>query len=78
MESLGDLLGRYAPKEPPEILAIKQYIDHHFHMSSIVAMRDDAIIITVTSAALANTLRYHVRKMQAAAETNKRILLRIG
>lgn len=78
MESLQDLLGRYTPKEPPEIAAIKHYIDQHFHMTASVAVRDDAIVITVTSAALANTLRYHIRKLQAAAETQKRLLLRIG
>lgn len=78
MDSLQDLLGRYSPKEPPEITAVKRYIDQRFKAESTVSLRDETIVVTVYSAALANTLRYHLRKMQAAADTKKRILLRIG
>ena len=78
MDSLQDLLGKYSPKEPPEILIIKQYIDRQFQAASSVTVRDDAIVITVHSAALANTLRYHVRKIQVACDTKKRLLFRIG
>lgn len=79
MESLQDLLGKYRRQEPPEIAIIKQYIDEQFHTTANVALQGDkAIVITVTSAALANTLRFHVTRLQAACETDKRILLRIG
>jgi hypothetical protein len=78
MDSLHDLLGKYSPKEPPEIRIIKHYIDEHFHMPSSVTVRDDAIVITVHSASLANTLRYHASKLRAACDTPKKILFRIG
>jgi hypothetical protein len=78
MESLQDLLGKYSPKEPPEILAIKRYIDDTFQAASSVTVRDTFIIITVHSASLANTLRFHLRQLQAAAATDKRLMFRIG
>ena len=76
-DSLLDILGRKDFSEPPEIAAIKSYIDEHFQASAEVLLRDYDIIITVPSAALAGALRFHVRKLQAAAQTNKRLVLRI-
>ena len=78
MDSLQDLLGKYSPQEPAEILAIKRYIDEHFSAPSSVALQNDAIVITVHSAALANTLRYHGRKIKAACGSDKRLVFRIG
>lgn len=78
MDSLEDLLGKYSPKKPEEIQVIKQYIADNFSATASVALRGETIVITVPSAALANTLRFHVVKIQAACATDKRILLRIG
>jgi hypothetical protein len=76
-DSLFDILSRKDFDEPSEMTAIKQYIQEHFQVAAEVALRDREIIITVPSAALAGTLRFHVRKLQAAANTNKRLVLRI-
>lgn len=78
MEDLKGLLQRYSPQEPPEIVAVKQYIFDNFKAPSSVGMQGDAIVITVSSAAFANTLRFHTSKIQAAAKTDKRIMFRIG
>jgi len=78
MEDIKALLDRYGPQEPPEIQAIKRYIQDMFHVSPTVAIQGESIIVTVTSAALANTLRFHLIKLQQAAETTKRITLRIA
>ncbi|HEY5667610.1 MAG TPA: hypothetical protein VIR03_00430 [Candidatus Saccharimonadales bacterium] len=78
MDSLEDLLGKYSPKEPAEVVALKQYIDETFHAASSIGLRGESIVITVASAALANTLRFHTTKLQAAAQTDKRIVFRIG
>jgi hypothetical protein len=77
MDKLEDLLGRYAPAEPPEVAAIKQYIQATFSADAQVGITEKAITVTVTSAALANTLRFHATKLQKAADTDKRIVLRI-
>jgi hypothetical protein len=78
MDSLQNLLGKYSPQEPAEILAIKRYIDEHFQAPSSVAFQGESIVITVHSASLANTLRYHGRKIKAACGSDKRLVFRIG
>jgi hypothetical protein len=79
MESLGDLLGRYTIKEPDEVQAIKRYISEQFNAESSVGLQGDtALIITVASAALANTLRLRTPAIQKAAGTAKRLVFRIG
>ena len=76
-DSLFDILSRKDFSEPPEIVAIKQYIQDHFHAEAEVAHREFEIIITVASAPLASTLRFHVVKLQKVANTKKRLVLRI-
>lgn len=78
MESLSDVLGRYVPKESDEVLAIKRYIYETFNVPSSVGLQGESIVITVSSGALANTLRFHTAKLQAAGKTEKRIVFRIG
>jgi len=76
-DSLLDILARKDFDEPPEIKAIKQYITEHFNEAVEVLVREREIIITVPSAGLAGTLRFYVRQLQKAANTSKRIILRI-
>lgn len=79
MESIGDLLARYKPQEPEEIVAVKRYISQEFGVPASVGLQGDtAIVITVASAALANTLRMRTTAIQAAAGSKKRLVFRIG
>ena len=78
MDSLQDLLGKYSPKEPDEVLAIKKYIADEFGVQSSVGVQGNVLIITVASASLANTLRLRLLAIQAAANTDKRLVFRIG
>lgn len=78
MDSLQHILKRAMPQEPDEVLAVKRYVEDHFQASSSVGLQNNTIIITVASAALANTLRLHAPKIQTAANTQKRLIFRIG
>jgi hypothetical protein len=78
MEDLKDLLGRYTPQEPAEITSIKQYIRDVFDSTSSVGLQGETIVVTVPSASLANTLRFHAQKMRTAAKTEKKLVFRIG
>jgi hypothetical protein len=79
MDSLQDLLGKYTRKEPEEMTIIKQYIADEFKaLASVAFQGDKAIVVTVHSAALANTLRFHAARLQAACKTDKKFLFRIG
>ncbi len=76
-DSLFDILSRKDFSEPPEIAAIQGYIAEHFHAEAEITMHEFDIVITVPSAALAGVLRFHARKLQAAAKTTKRLVIRI-
>ena len=76
-DSLLDILKQKDFDEPPEIKAIKHYVDEHFRDLVEVTVREREIYVTCASAALAGTLRFHVRQLQQAAKTDKRIVLRI-
>ncbi len=78
MDSLQDLLSQRAPKEPDEIIAIKRYIDEQFRAPASVGIRGDSLVITVGSASLANALRLRLPALRIAANTQKRLVFRIG
>lgn len=64
MDSLADLLARRKPDEPPEIKAIKDYIQHHFGEVVAVMVRERDIVVTVRSSALSGALRMHTHHIQ--------------
>lgn len=76
--SLADILRNKDYDEPPEVAAIKKYVKEHFEEDVAVTLREREIIITTPSAALAGTLRMHQYQMQKAADTTRRLVLRIG
>lgn len=78
MDSLQDLLGRYNPKEPDEIGAVKRYIFEQFGVQSSVGLHGETLVITVNSASLANALRLRTTALQKVANTKRKIMFRIG
>lgn len=77
MDSLGDLIAKREKPQAPELLAVTRYIDEQFHAPARAAIKGDAIVISVQSAALANTLRLEASKMKAACRLEKRLIFRI-
>lgn len=78
MDELGDILARKDFDIPPEIRAIKDYVRRYYDAEVRVTIQPQAIVVAAHSAALIGTLRLNLPKLQAAAQTEKRILLRIG
>lgn len=78
MDSLSSILGDKDFAEPPEAAAIKNYARTEFKTTVGVQVRDRDIIIAVSSAALANTLRLRTPEIQRLCNTNKRLTFRIG
>jgi len=64
--------------EPPEVRAIKEYVRRYYDTEVRVTMQQHAIVVSARSAALIGSIRLNLPKLQAAANTDKRILLRIG
>lgn len=75
--SLADLLANKNFDEPPEMLAIKKFAQDKFQADVEVLVRERDIVVTASSAALANTLRLKVTELRTAANTEKRIIFRI-
>jgi hypothetical protein len=78
MDSLNNILLGKDFDTPPEIAAIKAYIQRHFQSDVTVKLSPNAIVISTKSAALAGSLRMHLRQLQAVAETDKKLVLRIS
>lgn len=78
MESLFNLLSKKDFDQPPEVEAIKQYIRNEFNAEVEVTMREKEILIAGASAALVGSLRLHGPRIKKAAQTNKRLMFRIG
>jgi hypothetical protein len=78
MEDLSDILSRRDFGEPPEIRAIKDYVRRYYDAEVSVTAQPHAIVISARSAALIGSLRLNLPKLQAAAATDKRLILRIG
>ena len=64
--------------EPPEIRAIKDYVRRYYDADVKVTLQPHAIVVAARSAALIGSLRMNLPKLQAAAATEKRIMLRVG
>jgi len=78
MDDLASLLANKNFEEPPESVAIKQYIYDTYQSDVQVQVREKDIVVIVQSAALASQLRFSTPRLQAAAATEKRIVLRIN
>jgi len=78
MDNLGDLLRRRDLDEPPEVRAIKEYVRRYYKADVRVTMQPHSIVIAGRSAALIGSLRLNLPKLQDAAGTDKRLLLRVG
>ncbi len=78
MQSLIDILGDKDFDVPEEITIIKAYVQRHFKKDVKVTLQTQIIIMTVSSAGLAGSLRPHLHKIQKDLATDKRLVIRIG
>jgi hypothetical protein len=76
-DSLADLLANKDFDEPAELRAIKDFVQQNYQADVEVQLREREIIITTPSAALAATLRLRMNELRAAAQTDKKLVLRI-
>lgn len=78
VDSLFNILSNKDFDEPPEISSIKKYVRETFDAEVGVQVREKDIIITVSSAALAGTLRLRGPEMKRRCQLDKRLIFRIG
>jgi hypothetical protein len=77
MDSLTDILSNKNFDEPPEVASVKKYIKDAYKTDVSVVVRDRELVIQVTSAALANTLRLCAPDMKRRCQIEKRVVFRI-
>lgn len=79
MDSLFDILKRKDYDVPPEIAAVKKYVRDEFNEEVEVVLRGDKeLIIASRSAALVGSLRLHGPRIKKAAQTERRLIFRVG
>ncbi len=78
MDGLGDILRHKDFDEPPEMRAIKDYVRRYYEADVRITMQPHTIIVAARSAALIGSLRLNLPKLEAAAASDKKIVLRIG
>ncbi|MEO5627503.1 MAG: hypothetical protein ABIQ89_01285 [Candidatus Saccharimonadales bacterium] len=76
--ALSDILADRFEEEPEEIVIIKSYVLDNLDQTVAVAIRDQQLIITTRSAAVAGALRPHLFKLKKLCGTDKRLVIRIG
>lgn len=76
-DQIGSILGDKW-ETPPEIKAIKDYVRNKFKSNVGVTIQPNQIVISAASAALAGTLRLHIRELQNVTKTDMRLVIRIG
>lgn len=77
MDSLQNLMKDRLPAQPPEVKIIKDYIQAEFNALAEVMVRDKDIVISVSSSALANSLRLRSPKIKDLCQTDKKLNFRI-
>jgi len=78
MDSLGNIISRYVTPEQPELTAIKHFISKRYGVTVQAAISGSMIVVTVPSAALANTLRLQITTIKEECKLEKRLIFRIG
>lgn len=78
MDNLSDILSHRDFDIPPEVTAIKDYVRRHYDSEVQVTVGLRGIMIKAKSAALITTLRLNSPALQKAADTEKRLVFRIG
>lgn len=78
MDSIFNILSRKDFDLPPEITAIKKYVRDEFETEVEVILREKEIIVASRSAALIGSLRLRSPQIKRAAQTDKRLVFRVG
>ena len=76
-DSLSDLLAKRRPSEPPELAAVRSFVEKTIGVTPVLAISTSAITIHMPSAAAAGALRMQLHELQTQLP-NKRLVIRIG
>ncbi len=78
MDTIADLLARKQPKEPPQVVALKEYVRSNHGVEISVRVNTSHYLILVPTAALAHRLRVETFKIIETCELDKKLVIHIG
>ena len=78
VDSLQDILGNKDFSAPDEVSALKDYVFRRYSSRATVKLSRDAVILSVSSAALAATLQLEREKVIKACGLTKKLVIRSG
>jgi hypothetical protein len=78
MDSIANLLQTTRSQEPPQLLAIKEYVKIHHNIDVKTAVTSLGYTVTVPVATLATTLRMEIPKIEKECSLDKKLFIRIG
>jgi len=78
MDGIRDILANRDFDTPPEVQAIKDYAQRHYKSEVRVTVQPKSLLISARSASLIGSLRLNAPAIQKAADTDKKLVFRIG
>lgn len=78
MDGIRDILLRKDFDVPPEVSAIKDYVQCHYNSDVRVTVQPKSLLISARSASLIGSLRLNAPALQKAVNTDKKLIFRIG
>jgi len=78
MDSISDLLQSKKPQEPPQLLALREYVKNHHDSESKSGVSHLGYSLTVPNASLASTLQMEIPKIQTECNLEKKLFIRIA
>lgn len=78
MDGISDILRQRDFDIPPEVSAIKEYIRRHYDREVSVTVQPHSLLIVAKGASFVATLRLNEAALRKAAQTEKRLVFRIG
>ncbi len=78
MDSLQDLILSNPLEEPPQVRALKDYVNKQYESTCTVTVTPRNYILAVTSAPLANTLQLERAQIATVCGLDKPLRVRIG
>ncbi len=78
MDSLGDVVQRKNIQEPPQVAALKKYVQDNHNATITVKIAPKYYLITAPGASLAGTLRLETAQIVEECSLDKRLVIHVG
>ena len=78
MDSLGDVFQQKNIHEPPQVAALKKYVQENHDATITVKSAPKYYLITVPGASLAGTLRLETAQIMKDCSLDKRLVIHVG